>query len=63
MDAQYSLIGCFIFQVWGRCGCTVQSDWLLHVSGVGEMWLPQSDWLLHVSGLGEVWTHNTDTRV
>ena len=47
--AQYrcqSLIGCFMFQVWGRCGRTVQ--------------MPQSDWLLHVSGLGEGWTHSTD---
>ena len=66
VDAQYrhhNLIGCFMFQVWGRCGRTVQtpqSDWLLHVTGLGEVWTPQSDWLLHVSGLGEVWTHSTD---
>ena len=53
----HSLIGCFMFQVWGRCGHTAQtpqSDWLLYVSGLKEVWMPQSDWLLHVSGLGEV---------
>ena len=71
LDTQYrhqNLIGCFMFQVWGRCGCTVQtpqSDWLLRVSGLGvcgcTVQTPQSDWLLRVhSGFGEVWTHSTD---
>ena len=42
--SHHSLIGCFMFQVLGRCVRTVQ--------------MTQSDWLLHVSGMGEVLTHS-----
>ena len=42
-----------------------QSDWLLHVSGLGgrcghTAHTPQSDWLLHVSCLKEVWMPQSD---
>ena len=39
-------------QVWE--GVDTQFDWLLNVSGLGEVWMSQSDWLLNVPGLGEV---------
>ena len=41
-----------MFQVWE--GVDTQFDWLLNVSGLGEVWMSQSDWLLNVPGLGEV---------
>ena len=54
VDAQHrhsSLIGCFMFQVWGGVGTaqTQQSDWLLHVSGLVEVWTHSTDatiWLV-----------------